>query len=33
MLIGKSGWNYLCKKHFEQERKRLKGKLLYCSMN
>ena len=33
MLIGKSGWNYLCKKHFEQERKRLKGKLPYCSMD
>ncbi len=31
MLIGKSGWNYLCRKHFEQERKRLKGKLPYCS--
>ena len=32
MLIGKKGWNYLCRKHFEQERKRLKGKLPYCSV-
>ena len=27
------GWSYLCKKHFEQEKKRLKGKLPYCSPN
>jgi len=25
------GWNYLCKKHFEQEKKKFKGKLGYCS--
>lgn len=24
------GWNYLCKRHFEQEMKRLKGELYYC---
>jgi len=32
MLIGKSGWSYLCKKHFKQEILRLKGKLPYCSI-
>ena len=26
-------WCYLCRKHFKQERKRLKGKLTYCSAN
>lgn len=30
---GNSGWSYLCRKHFEQEKKRLKGKLLYCPAN
>ncbi len=24
------GWNYLCRKHFKQEQKRLKGKLPNC---
>ena len=28
-----AGWSYLCKKHFNQERKRLKGKLVYCDIN
>lgn len=28
---GNFGWSYLCKKHFKQEKKRLKGKLVYCS--
>ena len=28
----KKGWNYLCKKHFKQEQKRLKNKLPYCSI-
>lgn len=28
----KSGWSYLCRKHFEQEQKRLKNKLPYCSV-
>ena len=32
MLIGKKGWNYLCRKHFEQERKRLRNKLPYGSI-
>lgn len=27
------GWSYLCRKHFEQEKKRLKGKLPYCSVD
>jgi len=26
-------WCYLCKKHFNQEQKRLKGKLVYCSLD
>jgi hypothetical protein len=26
-------WCYLCKKHFIQEKKRFKGKLVYCSIN
>lgn len=30
MLIGGSGWSYLCRKHFEQEKKMLKNKLPYC---
>ena len=25
-----SGWSYLCKKHFKEEKKRLNGKLVYC---
>jgi len=25
------GWSYLCRKHFEQERKRFKNKLTYCT--
>jgi len=28
-----SGWNYLCKKHFKQEQKKFKGKLVYCSVD
>ena len=32
MLMSGEGWNYLCRKHFEQERKRLKGKLVHGSM-
>ena len=33
-LIDKSkeGWSYLCRKHFEQEQKRLKNKLPCCSV-
>ena len=27
------GWSYLCKKHFEQEKKRFKGKLSYCTID
>ncbi|MBI2449619.1 hypothetical protein HYV49_04960 [Candidatus Pacearchaeota archaeon] len=33
LLSGKhkrDGWNYLCKKHFKQEQKRLKNKLPYA---
>ncbi|MBU2576658.1 MAG: hypothetical protein KKF50_02965 [Nanoarchaeota archaeon] len=26
-------WCYLCKKHFLQEKNRLKGKLVYCSLD
>lgn len=26
------GWNYLCKKHFEQEQKSFKGKLPHSSV-
>lgn len=26
-------WSYLCKKHFEQEQKKFKGKLVYCSVD
>ena len=26
-------WCYLCRKHFKQELKRLKRKLVYCSIN
>ena len=35
MLGGKyrnRGWNYLCRKHFEQERKRFNNKLPYCTI-
>jgi hypothetical protein len=28
-----SGWSFLCRKHFEQERKRLKNKLPYCTVS
>lgn len=28
----KSGWSYLCKKHFKQEIKKFKGKLPFCSI-
>ena len=28
-----SGWCYLCKRHFEQEQKKFKGKLAYCGIN
>ncbi len=27
------GWSYLCKKHFEQEKKRIGKKLVYCTKN
>ena len=27
------GWSYLCRKHFEQEKKRFKGKLPSCTLN
>lgn len=34
MLLGgkykDKGWSYLCRKHFQQEFKRFKGKLPYC---
>lgn len=26
-------WSYLCKKHFEQEKKKFKGKLSYCDID
>lgn len=29
----KRGWSYLCRKHFEQEAKRFKGKLPYCTLD
>jgi len=29
----KKGWSYLCRKHFERERKRLKDKLPYCTLD
>jgi len=29
----KEGWSYLCRKHFEQEKKKFKGKLPYCSLD
>ena len=29
----KEGWSYLCRKHFQQEQKRLKGKLPYCGVD
>jgi len=29
----KSTWSYLCRKHFEQEKKKFKGKLGYCSID
>ena len=32
MLTGGEGWNYLCRKHFEHEKKRLKGKLVHGSI-
>jgi hypothetical protein len=28
-----SGWCYLCRKHFKQEQKRFKGKLVYCGID
>ena len=27
------GWSYLCRKHFNQENKKFKGKLPSCSIN
>ncbi|MEK6850611.1 MAG: hypothetical protein AABX85_03480 [Nanoarchaeota archaeon] len=27
------GWSYLCRKHFEQEVKRFKGKLVHSSLD
>ena len=32
-FFGKTGWSYLCRKHFNLERKRLKGKLSYCTLD
>ena len=36
-MLGKThknrGWSYLCRKHFEQEKKRFKGKLPYCAVD
>ena len=29
----KRGWSYLCRRHFTDEKKRLKGKLPYCSVD
>ncbi|MEK6889414.1 MAG: hypothetical protein AABW80_04900 [Nanoarchaeota archaeon] len=29
----KEGWSYLCRKHFEQEKKKFNGKLPYCSLD
>jgi len=26
------GWSYLCKKHFNQEKKRIGKKLVYCNI-
>lgn len=26
------GWSYLCKKHFKQEKRKFKGKLVYCNI-
>lgn len=31
--FGKNGWSYLCKKHFEFEKNRLKDKLAYCTLD
>ena len=28
-----AGWSYLCRKHFKQELKKLKGKLMYCPIH
>lgn len=28
-----SGWSYLCRKHFEQEKRKFKGKLVYCDIH
>jgi hypothetical protein len=36
MMKGKhegNGWSYLCRKHFEQEKKRFKGKLPYSTLD
>ncbi len=36
MMGGKhknKGWNYLCRKHFQQELKKFKGKLPYSSID
>ena len=36
MLMKKTknkGWNYLCRKHFKQEKKKFRGKLPYCSID
>jgi len=29
----KRGWSYLCRKHFKQEQKCFKNKLVYCSVD
>ncbi len=28
----KKGWSYLCRKHFEQEKRRFRGKLPYTTL-
>jgi len=28
-----SGWSYLCRKHLQQEQKRFKGKLPWCTVD
>ena len=27
------GWSYLCRRHYNQEQKRFKGKLVYCTID
>ena len=32
-IHGDKGWNYLCRKHFKQEKKFYRGKLPYVSLD